>query len=85
MIKINRKDFQKLIDFDIAWLMENSPPALPKAHIVQVLKSAPDQFYGPLNKVVEDGQANPLIMGCPCTAKKTYQCGEWCFYYPPAI
>lgn len=23
------------------------------------------------------------VAPCPCTAIKTGQCGEWCFYYPP--
>lgn len=31
-----------------------------------------------LNKVVATS-SKP----CPCTATKTGQCGEWCFYYPP--
>ena len=38
----------------------------------------------PCNQVVEAGQAKPFIVGCPCTAIKTGQCGEWCNQYPPA-
>ena len=44
-MKVNREAYQKLIDEDIEWLL-NQPRSLERDHIVSVLKNSVERIYG---------------------------------------
>jgi hypothetical protein len=47
--KMSRSAYQKLIDEDIAWLMEQ-PRTLERDHIVQILRHSVETYYEPERK-----------------------------------
>jgi len=43
--RMNRKEYERLIEEDIKWLRENTKPQLERDHIIEVLKDSINQYY----------------------------------------
>ena len=57
--RMNRKEYERLIEEDIKWLRENTKPRLERDHIINVLRDSINMYYGkPEKKDVEINKAN---------------------------
>lgn len=44
--RMNRKEYERLIEKDIKWLRENTKPRLERDHIINVLQASINLYYG---------------------------------------
>lgn len=44
--RMNRKEYERLIEKDIKWLRENTKPRLERDHIINVLRDSINMYYG---------------------------------------
>lgn len=54
---LNRPAFQKLVDEDLAWLLEQ-PRTLERDHVEQIVKKTPELYYDLIDWAQEKGRGH---------------------------
>ena len=68
---MNRKTFERMIHENITWLKKNTKHSLEQMHILQILKDAPNRYYG---KSVDRTHAERIVKNF---VKKNKDIIEW--------
>lgn len=59
---LNRQAFQRLVDEDLEWLLKQ-PRTLEREHVAEILKAAPELYYGLIDWAQSQGQSHHKLAG----------------------
>lgn len=59
--QLTRDAYEKLIEEDIQWLLDNTERTLERSHIIDVLNGSADRYYGKKDDMSDGWPENELI------------------------